>query len=126
MAHIPRNPVVKTRTERESEHGKAYVIVAGAPAHYIGGYGVVGPGAIITLPEGTEPGKWLEEINSSDVDKVAADPDKAADLAEAAGVRKKESDAEAQKREAEEAADLEKKQADVAAAALVAAGGKPK
>ncbi len=90
MARLPQNPRIKTRTEREDTEGTPYVIVAGAPKHYIAGFGVVGPGAVITLPEGQKPGRWLEPINEKDAAKVAADPAKAQELAEAAAERKSE------------------------------------
>ena len=120
MAHVPRPKNLKIRSEREDQDGTAYVIVAGAPLHYIGGYGVVGPGAIITLPEGTEPGQWLEAVNPSDVTKVAEDPDKAADLAEAARERKDAKDAKVPEVVDPVAA------ADAATAATIAAGPKVK
>lgn len=104
MAHIPRGPKLKVRSERESQEGTAYVIVAGAPLHYIGGYGVVGPGDLVTLPEGTKPGKYLEAINPKDVETLSADPDKADELAEAAKQRKDAEEAEAAAKAAEAAA----------------------
>jgi hypothetical protein len=90
MARLPQNPRIKTRTEREDLEGRPFVIIAGAPKHYIAGFGVVGPGDVITLPEGVEPGVWLEPINEKDAAKVAADPAKAEALAAAAAARKDE------------------------------------
>lgn len=82
MAQLPKNPVVKVRTAKAGA-GPSYVIVAGAPTHYVPGYGQVGPGAIVTLPEGTKPGRWLVEVNQKDVEKAQAEG-KESELAEAA------------------------------------------
>ena len=121
MAHIPKGNTVKVRTEREDQAGKVYVIAAGAPKHYIGGYGVCEAGDIVTLPAGTEPGKWLIHVNESDVQKVQADPSLAPSLAEAAAGRMKDQSEAQAAAEADAAA--ESKLADVGAAALAAAGG---
>lgn len=90
MARLPQHPKVKTRTEREDLDGPAYVLIAGAPRHYIAGFGIVGAGDVVTLPPGVSPGQWLEPIAESDAVKVASNPDLAAELAEAAAERKRE------------------------------------
>lgn len=120
MANIPRGKVVQTRTERTETAGKAFVIAAGAPKHYIPGYGVVGPGDIVTLAAGCEPGKWLIHVADSDVAKVQADPSMAAILAEKAAEKLPTEEAE-QSQAAKDAAEV--KLAEVGAAALAAAGG---
>lgn len=94
MARLPQQPKVKTRTEREDLEGRPFVLIAGAPRHYIPGFGIVGAGDVITLPEGVLPGKWLEPIAEADAAKVASNPDLAAELAEAAAERKREAGAE--------------------------------
>lgn len=90
MARLPQNPVVKTRTEVDDLDGTAYVIIEGAPRHYIGGYGIVGPGDTVTLTKGVQPGRWLEPISDSDVAKLGKDPTLAGKLAAAAAERKRE------------------------------------
>lgn len=93
MANMPKQERVKVRTAQAGV-GPQYVIVAGAPQHYITGYGLVGPGDIVTLPEGCKPGRYLQAVNPADVAKVQGDEDQAAVLAERA---KERADAEAAK-----------------------------
>lgn len=90
MIQLPGSKKVKARNSRDANApGIPYVVVAGAPRHYIPGFGVVGPGAVITLPEGVDPGDYLAAVNPSDAVKAASDEDKANALAEAAAERAK-------------------------------------
>lgn len=107
----PMNP----RTSRKAVDiaaGQQYVIVEGAPKHYIPGFGLCGPGHIVTLAAGVQPGKYLQPIADSDAAKVAHDPEKADTLAAKA---KERADAEAADEAAKAAA---KKDADERDAAL--------
>jgi hypothetical protein len=62
------------RTARDPKDGEPqYIVIAGAPASYISGWGLVGPGAIVTLGAGVKPGKYLVEIAASDAAKINAD-----------------------------------------------------
>lgn len=83
---IKKNKRINPRTARKAydEGGVKYVIVEGAPRHYISGFGVVGPGDVVTLPAGDKPGQHLRAVADADVAKVDADPAKAAELASAA------------------------------------------
>ena len=83
---LERNKKVNPRTARKaySEDGVAYVVVAGAPTHYISGFGLVGPGDTVTLAAGVEPGKFLRAVNPADVVKADGDPEVAAELADKA------------------------------------------
>lgn len=90
MARLPQNPKIDPRTERTDLDGVPYVIVAGAPKHYIAGFGVVGPGDTVTLASNVKPGRWLEPISDSDVAKLSRDPGLAMTLAEAAADRKRD------------------------------------
>lgn len=67
----PLNP----RTARNPEASEQkYVIAAGAPSNcYVDGYGLVGPGAIVSLAPGVEPGRWMVEVNPEDAAKASAD-----------------------------------------------------
>lgn len=96
MARLPQQPKVKTRTEREDLEGRPFVLIAGAPRHYIAGFGIVGAGDVITLPPGVQAGRWLEPIAEADAAKVASNPDLANELAEAAAERKREQGVEPQ------------------------------
>ncbi len=106
MTNVPKVPAVKVRTARDvSRDTQQYVVVKGAPKHYVSGYGVVGEGDIVTLDEGVTPGKWLQAVNPSDVQKVVADESsgdpqgKRDELAEAAAERaRKEAEAEEAKK----------------------------
>lgn len=63
----PLNP----RTARTPAGGEQhYVIAHGAPKHYVDGYGLVGPGAVVTLAPGVDPGKWMVEVNPEDAAKA--------------------------------------------------------
>jgi hypothetical protein len=86
---VPANKRVRTRTARPAgdDTGKFYVLKAGAPKHYISGFGVVGAGDVVSLPADVEPGDWLVEINKADVAKVQADPGMADVLAQKAAER---------------------------------------
>ncbi len=77
---------VNPRTARKAADptGVMCVVVEGAPPHYISGFGIVGPGDVVTIPEDTKPGQYLRAVNPKDVEKVAADPAKADELAAAA------------------------------------------
>lgn len=82
MAKIPEHPLVKTRTERAPvASDRRYVVIEGAPKHYIGGYGIVGPGDIVTLGDDVKPGKYLLEVHQKDANKAAASEEDAAKLA---------------------------------------------
>lgn len=64
--------------KKPSPGGKRYRIMEGAPPHFIWG-DLHRAGAIITLPEGVKPGRWLEEVDNtgkpvSDKAKKAPDP----------------------------------------------------
>lgn len=96
MATLPKNPRVRTRTSRQAydTSGTYYVLMAGAPPHYIPGYGLVHAGSVITLPEHTQPGVWLEPVNPKDVAKVSNDESLAGELAQAARQRAEDRAAE--------------------------------
>jgi len=72
----------KPRTARTpSDTEQKYVIAHGAPKHYVDGYGLVGPGAIVSLAPGVEPGRWMVEVNPEDAAKASADESDAQRLA---------------------------------------------
>lgn len=77
MANVPKHPRVDINTAKAGT-GPEYVIIEGAPRHYISGYGVAEAGDIVTLPEGCNPGKWLQPVNPKDVAKVQGDEEAAA------------------------------------------------
>lgn len=105
---IPGAKRVTARTSRPAgAHGTQYVVIAGAPDHYVPGYGIVGPGDIITLDEGVEPGRWVQPVNPKDAQKVGAEPEKAPELAEKAAEVKNEAVAKEEAKEAKEAAKAE-------------------
>lgn len=77
-----------TRTARTpGDEEPKYVIANGAPPHYVDGYGLVGPGAIVTLAPGVEPGRWYMEVAPEDAAKAATDQAAAQRLAALAAVQ---------------------------------------
>lgn len=83
---------LKVRTAREpSPNDTQYIIVAGAPRHYVSGYGLVGPGAFVSLAEGVKPGKYMAEVTAKEKAAVDSESDdrlaesKARELAESKG-----------------------------------------
>lgn len=91
----PTNPRT-ARTPEASE--QKYVIVAGAPNNcYVDGYGLVGPGAIVSLAPGVDPGMWMVEVNPEDAAKASADDTEAQRLAVLAAAKIKVEGRDAQK-----------------------------
>lgn len=65
----PMNP----RNARTPDgQGPFYVIAHGAPQHYVDGYSLVGPGSVVTLGPGVDPGKWMVEVSPEDAAKAGA------------------------------------------------------
>lgn len=57
---------VKPGDDRPASDGThLYRIKDRAPDHYIGGHGVVKAGAVVRLPKGVKPGKYLEAVKPS-------------------------------------------------------------
>lgn len=113
------------RTARVPAPGEQqYVIAKGAPMHYVDGYGLCGPGAIVTLAPGVTPGKWMLEVSPEDAAKAGASESEAQRLATLAAAtikargneadvkRKKASDDEARKQAEKEAVEAAKREAD--------------
>lgn len=65
----PLNPRT-ARVPAESE--QKYVIAHGAPQHYVNGYGLCGPGSIVSLEPGVTPGRWYVEVSPEDAEKAQA------------------------------------------------------
>ena len=61
---IKPNKRVNVRTARKafSAEGVAYVVAEGAPRHYISGFGIVGPGDVVTLDASVKPGDYLTKV----------------------------------------------------------------
>ena len=82
------NKAVNPRNARNPREGEQqYVIAHGAPKHYVDGYGLVGPGAIVTLAPGVTPGRWYVEVAPEDAEKAAASESDAQRLAVLAAAR---------------------------------------
>lgn len=71
----PRN----ARTPQADEEN--YIVAAGAPAHYVSGYGRVTAGAVVSAPKGEEVSGWLVKVSASEAAKAGMDEDYAAELA---------------------------------------------
>jgi len=114
---------LKVRTARTPRDDEAqYVIIEGAPKHYVSGFGLVGPGSIVSLAAGVTPGKWLQQVNPSDAEKASVDVEAAGRLASKAAERAADQEPERATREAaEKAAAVRTASADLAAADRVAA-----
>lgn len=68
------NERVNPRTARTPNgEGPYYVLVEGAPKHYVDGYGLVRGGAVVTLAPGVDPGKYYVEITAEEYAKAGAD-----------------------------------------------------
>jgi hypothetical protein len=77
----PFNP----RTARApAAPGDLFIVAAGAPRHYITGHGVVGPGAIVALEPGTQPGDHLYPISAESAAKANEDENERGRFADAA------------------------------------------
>lgn len=73
-----------SRTARNPQPSdKQYVVIEDAPLHYISGFGLVGPGALVSLGDDVKPGKWLAEVSASEAKQAAHDEGAAAELASA-------------------------------------------
>lgn len=99
---------INPRTARDpSPDEQKYVIADGAPKHYVDGYGLVGPGAIVSLAPGVTPGRWMLAVSESEVAKAMESDDGARRLAVLAAAKIKgnrnEKAAEQQKAEQEKA-----------------------
>ena len=71
---IKQNKRVNVRTARKafSAEGVAYVVAADAPRHYISGFGIVGPGDVVTLDANVKPGKYLAKVTLDGQDEKPA------------------------------------------------------
>lgn len=73
------------RTARIPEAGEPFFVIAtGAPRHYVSGYGLVGPAAIVSLPIGEEVSPWMGTITPEQAREAQADIAVARQLADAA------------------------------------------
>ena len=92
------NKTLNPRTARTPAPDEVkYVIAAGAPSNcYDDGYGLVGPGAIVSLAPGVEPGKWMVEVSPEDAAKAGSDESDAQRLAVMAAAKIKEREASGQ------------------------------
>ena len=72
---IKQNKRVNVRTARKafSAEGVAYVVAADAPRHYISGFGIVGPGDVVTLDANVKPGKYLAKVTLDSQEDNGAD-----------------------------------------------------
>lgn len=80
----PQEKPFQPRTARKPDATaitQHYVIAEGAPKHYVSGYGLVGPGAIVTLAEGVKPGQHLVEVSPEQAAKAGSDEAFRAELA---------------------------------------------
>lgn len=59
----PKKPIF-SETKKPTPGAKRYRIKEGAPPHYLWG-DLHKEGAIVTLPEGCTPGRWLEEVDNT-------------------------------------------------------------
>ena len=73
---IKKNQKINPRTARKAftAEGVAYVVADGAPRHYISGFGIVGPGDVVTLDASVNPGKYLTKVTLDGQDEKPADP----------------------------------------------------
>ena len=73
---IKKNQKINPRTARKAftAEGVAYVVADGAPRHYISGFGIVGPGDVVTLDASVKPGKYLTKVTLESQDVPPADP----------------------------------------------------
>lgn len=96
----PNTAAMNPRTSRKAslaDDGPQFVVIEGAPKHYVSGFGVVGPGAIVTLAKGVKPGKFLQPVHPRDAAKASASQEDADKLAAAAADKDKEKAAAAAK-----------------------------
>ena len=71
---------------------KYFILAAGAPASYVGGHGLLQAGAIVSVAEGTDLGKWFVPVSDEDFDRVKVEPSYAQQLAAKAGDKVKKPD----------------------------------
>lgn len=111
---------INPRTAREpSPDEQKYVIADGAPKHYVDGYGLVGPAAIVSLAPGVTPGRWMVEVSESDVAKAMESDDAARRLAvlAAAKIKGNRNEKDVQRKEAADEAAREAAQKEAEAEA---------
>lgn len=58
-----------------------YILAAGAPAHYVSGYGRVTAGGVVSAAKGEQVSGWLVKVSADEAAKASMDESYAAELA---------------------------------------------
>lgn len=58
-----------------------YILAAGAPAHYVSGYGRVTAGGVVSAAKGVQVSGWMVQVSADEAAKASMDESYAAELA---------------------------------------------